>query len=117
MPYDPSKDQLIWEAPTSPEGLIIQIRSYNGSDAKVKFMRTFTRRNSQTPETQPAYGITLEDIIYMGNFWGDISQHISAFRAQRNGQQQGGYQNQGGGYQQGGQQGGGFGGPPPQQQF
>ena len=90
MPYDPTKDQLLWEAPTSPQGLIVQIKSYNGADPKIRTMKTFTKRD-QSVETRPAYGLTLEDFVYIGQFWEQIKQVIMQTRnSQPN---QGGFQN------------------------
>jgi len=87
MAYDPNKDILIWEAPTSPDGLIIQIRSYSGGDPKIRFSRTFTRKTGEQ-NTQPAYSLSMEDIVYMGNFWNHICQTIKQSRASKTQQQQ-----------------------------
>lgn len=83
MAYDPSKDHLLWEAPTSQQGLIIQIKSYNGSDPKIRCMRTYTKKD-MTVETRPAYGLSLEDFVYIGQFWEQMKQIIMTNRDQKN---------------------------------
>lgn len=85
MAYNPQLDRLLWEAPTSQQGLIVQIKSYNNAEPKIRTMRTFTKRDG-TVETRPAYGLTLEDFVYIGQFWEQIKMTILQNRAPQQGQ-------------------------------
>ena len=87
MPYDPTKDQLLWEAPISPTGLMVQIKSYNNSEPKIKCMRQYTKRD-QSVATSPAYGLTLEDFMYIGQFWDQMKTIIINSRNDQQNDQQ-----------------------------
>lgn len=97
--YDPSKDLLLWESPMSPANTTVQVRSYNNGEPKIKFMKTFVKNNGET-NTNPAYGLTLEDISYMGGFWDQLKAVVYQFKNGSNNQQQP-VQNQSPSYQPG----------------
>ncbi len=90
MAYNPQLDRLLWEAPTSQQGLIVQIKSYNNSEPKIRTMRAFTKKDGNI-ETRPAYGLTLEDFMYIGQFWEQIKLTILQNRQPQQGQ--GNFQN------------------------
>jgi len=74
MAYDPSKDILLFSTPKSNDDLIIEVRSYSNTPAKISFVKEYSY-NNQT-KLKPAYRLSLQDFEYFGNFWSQICSII-----------------------------------------
>ena len=73
MPYDPTIDVLLWESQPSQTGLVVQIKSYNNAEPKIRCMKNYTKRDG-TVNSNPAYGLTMDDFGYIGQCWEQIKQ-------------------------------------------
>jgi len=77
MAYEPEKDITIWRAPDSPEGTILEIKSYNNGEAKVSLTQ------NTNYGLKPVYRLSLQDFQYIGENWNQIKNVIQQFNSNR----------------------------------
>jgi len=78
--YDASKDLIIWEAPTSQDGLMVKVVSYNGYAPKIRCQKVSTYNNQQ--QVRPCSAFTVADFVHIGQYWSMIEQAMNSARQQ-----------------------------------
>jgi len=79
--YDPSLDRTLWTSNMAPNGLFVQLISYNGGEPKISFFKQ--REYNGQPKINPNRRLTLEDVTYFTQLWPEVYQAMLDFGAQQ----------------------------------
>jgi len=75
MAYDPAKDVVLWRAQDNVDGTFIEIKSYDGGEAKV----CLTKNSNYG--IKPVYRFSSQDFAYIGANWNNIKSIMQQFNA------------------------------------